>query len=157
MTCLDVSLRSLEIGEATNGDLAKFVRFDGDVIPFPEAQFDVAFAACVFHHVDHSEHVKLFHELKRILRPNGLLVIYEHNPYNPLTLHAVNTCPFDENAKLLMPRVLRARLSQAGFTSPRIRYRVFFPKFLKRLRFLEGKLTWLPLGAQYYVAAQNSR
>jgi hypothetical protein len=34
-------------------------------------------------------------------------------------------------------------------------YCVFFPRLLWRLRPLERYLTWLPLGAQYYVAAQK--
>jgi hypothetical protein len=34
-----------------------------------------------------------------------------------------------------------------------VRYRVFFPRFLRALRNLERWMTWLPLGAQYYVLA----
>ena len=40
-------------------------------------------------------------ELKRVLRAGGACVIFEHNPLNPLTVQAVNTCPFDENAVLI--------------------------------------------------------
>jgi len=35
IACLDVSKRSIEIGESRNGHLIKFVRFDDDMIPFP--------------------------------------------------------------------------------------------------------------------------
>lgn len=155
ITCLDVSARSIELGKARNGNTAQFVHFDGISIPFPSEYFDVAFAACVFHHVDHGEHVNLFRELRRVLKRGGVLVVYEHNPYNPLTVYAVNTCVFDENAKLVRPKEMKKKMQDAGFPSPLIRYRVFFPKALRRLRFLERKLMWLPLGAQYYAAAQN--
>jgi hypothetical protein len=48
---------------------------------------------------------------------------------------------------------MRRRIIAAGFGAARIRYRVFFPRALSRLRVLEKWLTWLPLGAQYYVLA----
>jgi hypothetical protein len=36
---------------------------------------------------------------------------------------------------------------------PSMRYRVFFPRALAALRPMENALSWLPLGAQYYVYA----
>ena len=152
-TCLDVSTRSLELGKGRFGDQARFVQFDGSSIPFSDACFDVAFSACVFHHIAHEEHGKLIGELHRVLVPGGLLIIFEHNPYNPLTRRAVNSCPFDKGASLIPARVLRRRVTSAGFAQPRVRYRVFFPRALRKLRPLERRITWLPLGAQYYVAA----
>ena len=44
----------------------------------------------------------------------------------------------------------------AGFAGAAIRYRIFFPHALRGLRPLEAKMTWLPLGAQYYVVARKS-
>ena len=40
----------------------------------------------------------------RILRKGGLLVIIEHNPFNPLTQISVYRCPFDKDAVLLTAR-----------------------------------------------------
>lgn len=51
------------------------------------------FAACVFHHIDQREHAALLRELLRVLASGGIALVYEHNPYNPITRHAVNTCP----------------------------------------------------------------
>jgi hypothetical protein len=59
------------------------------------------FAACVFHHIDHREHVTPRRELFRMRVSGGFALVYERNPYNLLTRHAVNTCPFDENAQLI--------------------------------------------------------
>jgi ubiquinone/menaquinone biosynthesis C-methylase UbiE len=151
LTCLDVSRKSLELGLRQFSGEADFVAFDGKTIPFPDNSFDLTFAACVFHHIEHAQHPALLSELRRVLRPNGYAVIFEHNPLNPLTMHAVNTCPFDEHAVLIRASQLVRTLEQAGFRQLERRYRIFFPKALRSLRFLEPYLTWLPLGAQYCV------
>ena len=154
VTCLDVSRKSLEIGELLHPGRAEFRRFDGKAIPYDEETFDIALASCVFHHIPHAEHVALLAEIRRVLKPDGLLFVFEHNPLNPLTRHAVNTCPFDENAHLIHAPVMRRRALAAGFDRAHVKYRIFFPHALRGLRPLEPKLTWLPLGAQYYVLAR---
>jgi SAM-dependent methyltransferase len=153
LTCLDVSKQSLAIGAAKHGSDAEFRHFDGASIPYEAGTFDVTLASCVFHHIPHAEHVRLLGEIRRVLKPGGMLFVFEHNPLNPLTRHAVNTCAFDENAVLIMAPTLRRRMLEAGFGAARIRYRIFFPALLRALRGLERHLTWLPLGAQYYVCA----
>lgn len=153
LTCLDVSTKSLEVGQGRFPGQARFLHFDGARIPFPDASFDIVFAACVFHHIDHAEHVALLTELRRVLVPNGIAFVFEHNPYNPLTVHVVNTCPFDANARLIPAAAMRKRIGAAGFSQARIRYRIFFPRVLRALRPLERWMTWVPLGAQYYALA----
>ena len=156
VTCLDVSRKSLELGAARLGSAAEFRHFDGRRIPYADDSFDVALASCVFHHIPHDEHVALLAEIRRVLTPAGRLFVFEHNPLNPLTRHAVNTCVFDEHAKLIWAPTMRRRVRDAGFAAADVRYRIFFPHALRGLRPLEARLTWLPLGAQYYVAARKS-
>jgi ubiquinone/menaquinone biosynthesis C-methylase UbiE len=153
VTCLDVSQKSLSLGAAEHGSAADFRHFDGERIPYDDGTFDVALASCVFHHIAQREHVRLLAEIRRVLAPGGRLFVFEHNPLNPLTRHAVNTCVFDEHAELIGAPTMRRRVQAAGFAVAAVRYRIFFPHALRRLRPLEPKLTWLPLGAQYYVAA----
>ena len=153
LTCVDVSSRCLELGRARCGTLAQFIQFDGTTLPFADASFDIAYAACVFHHIDKNEHAQLLGELRRVLLPGGMLVVFEHNPYNPLTVRTVRDCVFDDNAVLIAARTLRARVRAAGFAAVTIHYRIFFPRALRALRPLERYLTWLPLGAQYYALA----
>jgi SAM-dependent methyltransferase len=156
VTCLDVSRKSLEVGAARHGDAAEFEHFDGRSIPHGDGTFDVALASCVFHHIPHDEHVGLLREIRRVLAPGGRLFVFEHNPLNPLTRHAVSTCEFDEHAELVFASTMRRRMRDAGFAAPEVRYRIFFPHALRALRPLERKLTWLPLGAQYYVTARKA-
>ena len=149
ITIADVSRRSLEIAESRGVARISTRHFDGKTLPFKDASFDIALAACVFHHIDHDAHVALMVEIRRVLRPGKRLMLFEHNPWNPLTRHVVNTCPFDVNAVLITAPELKRRMEAAGFASVSIAYRIFFPHFLKSLRSLEAYMTWLPLGAQY--------
>ena len=155
LTCLDVSNKSLEIARSTYPGQADFISFDGVTIPFPDNTFDVAFAACVFHHIPAMVHCALLAELIRVLSPYGHCVIFEHNPFHPLTVRAVNTCPFDKNAVLIKASDLSDRFKQAGFRDVSHHYQLFFPVIFKCLRNLERFLTWLPIGAQYFVVGRK--
>jgi len=149
----DVSRRSLDIARERGVAGLDTLLFDGERLPLADASVDIAFAACVFHHIPTDRQTWLLAEIRRVLRPDGRLWVFEHNPWNPLTVQAVNTCPFDENAVLIPARRLRYRLEDAGFRAPRIAYRIFFPGGLRVLRVLEPAMTWLPFGAQYYAEA----
>ncbi|SIT50192.1 hypothetical protein BN2476_750135 [Paraburkholderia piptadeniae] len=109
--CVNVSRRSLEVAARRFPEHANFAHFDGLNLPFEEGKFDLAYAMCVFHHIAHIEHVPLLREIGRVLEPSGTLAIFKHNPYNPLTVRAVNTCEFDVNASI------RSRNCQIPFYS----------------------------------------
>ena len=149
LICADVSEESLKLSRALNGDRPTYLSLRDDRINLDDASLDGAFACCVFHHIPADQHIKVLRELRRVLKPGAPLMIYEHNPYNPLTVRAVNTCPLDENAVLIVGREMRARCAEAGFAHIEVDYRVFFPSALKALRFAENWLRWLPIGAQY--------
>jgi ubiquinone/menaquinone biosynthesis C-methylase UbiE len=153
LTCIDVSKRSLDLAAKRFPGQAEFRVFDGQRLPLETASHDIVFAACVFHHIPHSAHVGLLSEWRRILRPGGIAMVYEHNPYNPMTRRVVDSCPFDANAHLITARQMRRQFSEAGFVDTAARYRVFFPHFLRALRRWERRLASVPLGAQYYVVA----
>jgi len=155
LVCLDVSRKSLEVGESLYSSHARFVWFDGGDIPFDSKSFDLVFSACVFHHIEQAEHQRLLREMHRVLASGGLLMLFEHNPYNPLTVHVVNTCPFDENAVLIPAGTLRATVEEAGFSDVKRCYRLFFPRFMSVFRPLETFLCWLPMGAQYFVKGKK--
>ncbi len=151
LTGLDVSRKSLALAQRRVGAAARFVCFDGRTIPFAPDSFDVVFTACVFHHIPADRHVPLLGEIHRVLRPGGSLFLFEHNPLNPLTRHAVDACEFDEDAVLIRAPEMRRRVRAGGFASARLAYRIFFPRLLAALRPLERYLTRAPLGAQYYL------
>lgn len=154
LVCADVSERSLGVARRRSPGAAHYVLFEGGGLPFDAASFDLAFTACVFHHIAAGEHIGLLREIRRVLSPRGQLFLYEHNPFNPLTVRAVRTCEFDEDAVLIPSSTMRKRFEQAGFAEVSVRYCVFFPHFLRKMRFLEQYLAPVPAGAQYCVVGK---
>jgi len=152
----DTSSKSLAAAKALHGGDERVAHIEDGGIPLPDQCVDLIFSACVFHHIPHASHIDWLKELRRVARPGARIVIFEHNPFNPLTRHAVANCPFDANAHLLSARQLRERLVLAGWGSPASVYTVFFPRFLGFLRGLEPALGWLPLGGQYFCHAQRA-
>lgn len=155
LTCADVSRRSLDLAALRFPGLGTGMEIEGSRVPSNDQAFDLSFSACVFHHIAPEEHVSWLRELHRVTRLGGLLSVFEHNPLNPLTLHAVNTCPFDVNVRLIGARRLARLCSQAGWQRPRVRYHLFFPRALAVLRPLERRFSLVPFGAQYSVTAER--
>jgi len=154
LTCADVSTRCLELSQHRFPEVeVRYVELAGDALPFPDEHFDLAFSACVFHHIQPEEHGRWLAELRRVTARNGVLMLFEHNPYNFLTVSAVRHCPFDANARLVDAPTLRRRLHACGWDGIRVAYRIFFPHRLAFARPVERLLRWLPLGAQYVVSA----
>jgi SAM-dependent methyltransferase len=130
-------------------------RFYERVEEIPRATFAVAVLANVLHHVPPGERPALLADVVDRLAPGGRVVIFEHNPLNPLTRKAVRDCAFDQDAVLLRSSAARALLRDAGLAAVRREYIVFFPRPLAALRGLEPRLRALPLGAQYVALGQK--
>ncbi|MGQ0800751.1 MAG: class I SAM-dependent methyltransferase [Pseudomarimonas sp.] len=145
---VDVSEQSLLLAAQVAPDASLSV-LRGATLDCADQSFDVAMAACVFHHIEPEQRLSWSRELRRSLRQGSSLFIFEHNPRNPLTRRVVDQCPFDHDAVLLDAKECRTLMLDAGFTEVSIEYIVFFPHFLAKLRPLERWLRWLPLGAQY--------
>jgi SAM-dependent methyltransferase len=123
--------------------------YDGRRLPYDDGRFDVSFAVCVLHHVGPPDRLGLVAEAARVTRPGGLVLVFEHNPLNPLTRRVVRDCAFDEGAELLGRRELERLYRGAGLEVLGVEYLLFFPW---RADTLERALRRLPFGAQYVVA-----
>jgi 2-polyprenyl-3-methyl-5-hydroxy-6-metoxy-1,4-benzoquinol methylase len=119
--------------------------------------YDVVMMANVLHHIEPQKRQRAVAEAAGLLTANGKLIIFEHNPANPLTQRAVAACPFDENAILLYPGETTEYLKRCGLDEIRLEYIVFFPRVLSWFRPMEGALRWCPLGAQYAAYGVRGR
>lgn len=134
---------------------ARYRSYDGTRLPFEDASVDVAFAICVAHHVEPPDRPHFVSEMARVVRPGGLVVIFEHNPLNPLTRVAVSRCEFDEGVILLGRRHLRSLAEGAGLTESEHRYMLFIPTDGALADRADQHLRKLPLGAQHYIVARR--
>ena len=150
----DIATASLELASKKNPNVIFFTE-DGN--SNQTEKFDLIFVAGVFHHVPLVDRNHIGKVLFNRLKPEGVLVVFEHNPFNPITRKIVNDCPYDEDAVLLRPKELKNILSLAGLVNISSSYCLFFPPRLKKLVKLENILYWLPLGGQYFVEASKPR
>lgn len=154
ITGVDVSPGMVEAA-ARNNPAGSYVEYDGATLPFADDTFDVSFAICVFHHIDPgAARDRVAVEMARVTRPGGLCVVFEHNPYNPLTRRAVNTCAFDEGVTLLTARETARRWQQAGASVTDKRYILFLPVSQRFSAGTDHVLAKVPFGGQFYVAAR---
>ena len=101
---------------------------DGSVLPFEDNRFSVVTAACVYHHLGEAQRAALAKEARRVLRPGGCFVIFEHNPWNPATRLIVSRTPVDADAVLLTASEARRILRAAGFSPQETRYYLYLPE-----------------------------
>ncbi len=128
--------------------------YDGKALPYAAGQFDAAYAICVMHHVPPPQWRDFLDRARHVVKPGGLVAIFEHNPINPLTQRLVNTCPFDRNAVLLRAGRLKGLMRDSGLSEVSHRFILFTPfegAFFDRF---DQSLGWLPLGAQYFAAGR---
>lgn len=131
-------------------------RFIKDPAEAKDAHFGLVVMSGVLHHVPPQERDDLLRTAHAKLRPQGQLVVFEHNPFNPLTRRAVAMCEFDDDAILLKPKELLRRMVGAGFADVRREFIVFFPRALSFLRKMEPALGWLPLGGQFMAVGRTT-
>jgi ubiquinone/menaquinone biosynthesis C-methylase UbiE len=97
---VDVSAESIQRAAERNPHVAYKV-YDGNRLPFADDSFDAVVTICVMHHVNPQERSSFVAELRRVTRPGGIAVVFEHNPLNLLTRRAISNCVFDEGVVLL--------------------------------------------------------
>lgn len=125
-------------------------------IPF-DMQFDLVFISQVFHHMPREEHFNALMACKDCMIPNGFIFVFDLNPYNPASRIVFNKHDksLDKNANLIYPTYLKRQMKQCGFRISRLNYTLFFPKFLSIFAPLERYMSWIPMGAHYYLMCEK--
>lgn len=149
----DTSEKSLEVARTHYPDINFFIISEkgGEKI-----QFDCILVSDVIHHIPSEQRDFYMDKILEYLLPSGKIVFFEHNPYNPLTRHFVNTCPFDKNAELISLKEMRDLLMHHKLNITESKYCFYFPEFMRYLDRFESFLSWLPIGGKYYVFAHKS-
>lgn len=125
---VDPSLASA-LAERLRGSNVDVVYADGTALPFDNARFSGATSFTMLHHVPSpAAQDQLLRELRRVLRPGGVLIGVD-SIANPewLDLHVGDTCvPVD-------PERLAERLARAGFVDVEVKRSA--PEPARRFRF----------------------
>ena len=151
---VDVASSVIDIAREKNPEVC-YRSYDGATLPYADSIFDIVFAICVMHHVPSQQFSDFLQEMKRVVKSNGHVLIFEHNPANPVTLKIVKNCPLDKDAVLIRSRALRKLMQGAGLRVIKRKFILFTPFDKPFFHWIDRKLGWLPLGAQYYTLCRK--
>jgi SAM-dependent methyltransferase len=150
----DTSIKSVEIARELKGLHDASFEVGKDYVPCGDV--DLVYCNGVFHHIPPHERHAALTIVFNALRPGGLFAFCENNPWNLGTRYVMSRIPFDCDAITISAPNAREMLRIAGFEVLCSDYLFFFPRSLSWARWLEQKLTAMPLGAQYMVLARKS-
>jgi len=151
---LDMSPGMVRAAGDAPGNCA-FALGDAGRLPFADRSFDLVFSFTMLHHLEDPTLAAMLPEVRRVLRPGGLMAHFDHNPYNYLTRQVAKYCDFDQERAILRPlRQVKALARGHGFTVVESGYLAFIPAALSFLEPLERLFRPLPIGGQYYLAAR---
>jgi SAM-dependent methyltransferase len=154
VTGVDAARGAVEHARREHGNAR--VRFETLDAFRASGRYDLCYSNGVFHHIAPSERVAAARLVRDALAPHGRFALMENNPWNPGARWVMRRIPFDRDAIPIAPPRARALLRDAGFAAcAPARFLFFFPRALAWLRFAEGRLARVPLGAQYCVLASR--
>jgi SAM-dependent methyltransferase len=137
-------------------DLDVRLQSDASVLPFPDECADFVTAVCVYHHVAPAARRALTTDVHRVLKPNGVFAIIEHNPWNPVTQITVRRSPVDTDAILLRSTEAESLLKAASFRFVFQEYFLYLPEAAYyRMPWVESYLRKIPFGCQYAVFGEK--
>ena len=72
-----ICVESLQWVYTAEKEYVKIVRYEGSKLPFPDQSFNIVLCLQVLHHIENLE--TIIKEIRRILKPNGIFIIKEHD------------------------------------------------------------------------------
>jgi len=118
--------------------------------------FDLCYVNGTYHHIPPAQRLSVTRRIHELLRPGGVLALFENNPWSIPARLVMRRIPFDRDAVMLRPSNARRLLNTSGFATPaRVDYLFFFPRVLGSLRGIEPRLRRVPFGAQYLVTGTS--
>jgi len=153
----DTSVESVNEARGLIGDDRVSLVSDLNHLP-ADIRFDFVICCHVFHHIPPAERAQTVARLATRMTPWSRLVIWEHNPFNPMGRMLVKMCPFDRDARLLTLNQTKSLFEKNSFRYREHAYvNVFPPRWLRldAVAAVEAKLSVIPIGAQYWVSFER--
>lgn len=88
----------------------------GTDLPFEDDRFDLSLTVATLHHIAEPAAVReTLHEMVRVTRPGGQVLVWDHNPVNPYWRLIMSRVPQDDGSERLVPeREILEGLQGAG-------------------------------------------
>lgn len=161
MTGVDVSRESIQAARlAVGGNKNPVVLAESLADLDGRDRYDVVLMFNVIHHISDRERREVVRQLKRLVREDGFLAVWEHNPLNVVTRVLVALSPLDKTASLIRRSSVMRLMRECGFSCLRSRFvNCFPPPFLKirTLAWMETALSPYPIGTQYWAVFTTSQ
>ena len=102
VTGLDPSQGMLDVmAESEPG--VEGIRGEGSEVPFDDETFDLVLTVAALHHVADPDAVRAtLVEMVRVTRPDGRIVVWDHNPRNPYWKNLMARVPQDDGSERLV-------------------------------------------------------
>jgi len=108
---LDLSAKSLAVARLKNSRLPVQYRLIPEYAP--NEAVDLVFCNGVFHHIPVGERAGALGYMSDCVRPDGVVALWENNPWNPGTRYIMRRIPFDRDAVPMTARQARALAIEA--------------------------------------------
>ncbi len=138
-----------------NNPTVQYQLYDGMRLPFPDGSFDLVFTICVMQCVPSDQWGNFTGEMRRVLKKGGISIVFEHNPYNPLTRDVVARCAMNRGLPIIKKKAIRGLFTDHEMKIIEERYILFFPWKGNLFRSVEKVMRRIPIGAQYYVVGRK--
>jgi SAM-dependent methyltransferase len=103
MTGVDPSQGMLDVLAERAPDVTA-VRASGTALPFGDDHFELVLTVATLHHIAEPEAVReTLHEMVRVTRPGGRVLVWDHNPRNPYWRLIMSRVPQDDGSERLVP------------------------------------------------------
>ena len=126
-----------------------------DLIDIYKEPFDLVFISNVLHHIPFDEQQMWLKSIYEITSLGGTLVVFEHNPYNPVTNFIFKNSSIDKGALMLKASNCMELIEKTKFKIHSKKYTLFFLIRNNITIFIEKILYRVPLGAQYYIVGKK--
>lgn len=165
---IDYSKGMIAKAKKLNLKNTEFKIMNATKLDFKSNSFEVVVIFNVLHHVpSYSDLLDIIKESERVLKKGGILLVYEMNPFNPVTRHVINTLDIDKEVKLggfkkgkfpaaITPKQLEILADKACLNKISDYFLVFFPRALGFLNPLERIFEKIPLGGLYVSVFKKS-
>jgi ubiquinone/menaquinone biosynthesis C-methylase UbiE len=161
IAAIDISFEMLKVAQTLNPLKSRtggYVQGNAFQLPLENGYADLVFMSCVMHHLEEADVQSTLSEIARICSPRGIIIFFEHNPYNPITQLVVRTTPLDRNARLVSYKKLMRSADKSGIHIEEKQFFLYGTRKIDKL--IRKNISWLgkvPFGGQYALMGQKDR